>query len=390
MLLDRDLDFEDAPIADIDRGLAKRLVQEGIRFGTNISRSPVFRRLELRGALQASDHDLAGLLEEAQAEVDAGRATRDDLVTTLRSVKLRGVPILDRLVLDAGRPGKRSDLGEWVVALSTVEPELAAAVNRIDMDVPATTTGKQALAYLLETWRSEPAAVVQIRAHVASAYRYVLDDIENDSLARAWRDAKVEARLYGKGRWHEISNSLVVADVRSPLIRQLLPDDRVAVSSAHLGDTQARIRRVADELGVAVLSSKIELIPGPQVAKPSWMDNLLRLTHALSTLEGRSRLDTVTCRKQLTLRVQGENRQVSAYLADGELMVTGEPGAFGAEAAGQLVEHFQMGQRGADSGPCRSVIPFHADHRFQGMPITDSGACRSPWSERVGALENLL
>ena len=24
------------------------------------------------------------------------------------------------------------------------------------------------------------------------------------------------------------------------------------------------------------------------------------------------------------------------------------------------------------------------------MPITDSRACRSPWSERVGALENLL
>ena len=51
----------------------------------------------------------------------------------------------------------------------------------------------------------------------------------------------------------------------------------------------------------------------------------------------------------------------------------------------------------ADSGGCRSVIPFHADHRYHGMPIgesampiTDSGACRSPWSERVGALENLL
>ena len=25
---------------------------------------------------------------------------------------------------------------------------------------------------------------------------------------------------------------------------------------------------------------------------------------------------------------------------------------------------------GADSGRCRSVIPFHADHRFQSMPIT--------------------
>ena len=44
----------------------------------------------------------------------------------------------------------------------------------------------------------------------------------------------------------------------------------------------------------------------------------------------------------------------------------------------------------ADSGACRSVMPFHADHRFRCMPISDSGACRSPWSERVGALENLL
>ena len=51
----------------------------------------------------------------------------------------------------------------------------------------------------------------------------------------------------------------------------------------------------------------------------------------------------------------------------------------------------------ADSGACRSVIPFHADHGFQSMPIgdsampiTDSRACRSLWSERVGALENLL
>ena len=59
-----------------------------------------------------------------------------------------------------------------------------------------------------------------------------------------------------------------------------------------------------------------------------------------------------------------------------------------ADALGSLI---------ADSGGCRSVIPFHADRRYHGMPIgesampiTDSGACRSPWSERVGALENLL
>ena len=34
-------------------------------------------------------------------------------------------------------------------------------------------------------------------------------------------------------------------------------------------------------------------------------------------------------------------------------------------------------------------IPTHADHRFRSMPISDSDACRSPWSERVAVLENL-
>ena len=32
----------------------------------------------------------------------------------------------------------------------------------------------------------------------------------------------------------------------------------------------------------------------------------------------------------------------------------------------------------------------HFSVAIDSMPITDSRACRSPWSERVGALENLL
>ena len=63
---------------------------------------------------------------------------------------------------------------------------------------------------------------------------------------------------------------------------------------------------------------------------------------------------------------------------------------FDKEAVTRVEGRKRVDTQNADSGPCRSVIPFHADHRFQGMPITDSGACRSPGSERVGALENLL
>jgi transposase len=35
------------------------------------------------------------------------------------------------------------------------------------------------------------------------------------------------------------------------------------------------------------------------------------------------------------------------------------------------------GKPGAGSGPSRSRIPEHADHRFRSKPITDSGASRS-------------
>ena len=343
VLLHPDLDFEDAPIAEIDRDLAKRLEQEGVRFGASISHSPVLRRLEIRGRLGLPDDDLAELLEEAQAEVEAGAVTPAELTAALRPVTVRGVPILDRLVREAGH-GTRSDLGGWVVALSSVEQDLAAAVDRIEIDVPRTTTGHQALAYLSDIWKRKPGSVDAIRTHVASAYRYVLEDIERDD--EAWLHAKREARLYGKGRWNGISDALVVADVPSPFIRQLLSDNRIAVTSAHLGDTQGQIRLVADELGVALLSTEIELSQGSQLAEPPWMQNLETLAATLAILEGRSPLGRITCREDLALRIQGESRAVSAYLDEGELMVAGDPAAFGAEAAGQLVEHFQLGQRG--------------------------------------------
>ena len=346
LLLDADPDYEDAPLARINPDLANRLKQEGICFGTDISRSPVLRRLEKRGSSNLPDADLAGLLEEALAEIEAGTVTRDELIATLRSVKLRGVP-LERVVREAGRPGTRSDLGGWVVALSAVEARLAAAVDRIEIELPRTTTGQQALGFLSEQWRRRPESVDEIRAHIASAYRYVLQDLERDDLDRGvWLDAKQEARLYGKGRWHEISDSLVVDDVRSPFIRQLLTANRVAVSAAHLGGAPEQIRLVAVELGVACLSTKIKVSEAPELPRPPWMDNFERLVAALGTLEGRQPLRRITCRKHLALRVEGESHQVTAYLVHDELIVTGTPETFGTEAAEQLVEHFQLGQRG--------------------------------------------
>lgn len=375
LLLQADSDYEDAPLAEIDRDLANRLEREGIRFGTNISRSPVLFRLEKQGSSNLPDTDLAGLLEEALAEIEAGTVTRDELISALRSVKLRGVP-LDRVVREAGRPGTRSALGKWVVALSSVEAPLAAAVDRIEIELPGTTTGQQALGYLTDLWRRRPESVDEIRAHIASAYRYVLQDLERGDLGRGvWRDAKKQARLYGKGGWHEISDALVVDDVRSPFIRQLLTASRIAVSAAHLGGAPEQIRLVAAELGIACLSTKIRVSEGPELSRPPWMGNLERLVEALGTLEGRQPLGRITCRKHVALRVEGESHQVTAYLVHDELMVTGTPETFGTEAAEQLVEHFQLAQRGNSIPRLTAALGSLAeDERFsENLKVLASG-----------------
>ena len=211
---------------------------------------------------------------------------------------------------------------------------------------------------------------------MASAYRYVLEDIGSGAMDRAaWGHAKSEARLYGKGRWHEIGDSLVVDDVRSPFIRQLLTANRVAITAAHLGDAPGQIRLVATELGIACLSTKIKVSEGPELARPPWMGNLTRLVAALGTLEGRQPVDRITCRQHLGLRVEGESHPVTAYLVEDELMVAGSPETFGTEAAEQLVEHFQLGQRG-NSIPrlTAALCSLAEDERFsENLKVLASG-----------------
>ena len=77
VLLEADPDREDAPVADIDAGLASRLMEEGVEFGGEVPLSPALRRLERRGATDMADGDLAGLLRGAVEAVEAGEATED-------------------------------------------------------------------------------------------------------------------------------------------------------------------------------------------------------------------------------------------------------------------------------------------------------------------------
>ena len=361
VLLAADPDREDAPIADIDSDLASRLAEEGVDFGGAVPRSPALRRLERRGATEMDDGALAALLREALQAVAEEEATEDDLRRVLDAVKLRGAPLASRVVRRTGAgAGSRGNLGGWVVALSDVDSALAEAVEAVEAvaalpEIPDTTTGQQALDFLLDVWERKPAGGVEaLRGHLAAAYRYVLDEVNAGDLPiGAWEDARAQAQLYGHRGWHPIGPMLVVDDVQSPLIREFLPTDRIAVASAHLGDTKAQVLRVVQALDVTLLSAEVEVKPGERATEPLWGSRLQQLTSTLSQLEDRLPLHDVTLHDTLSLRVGGRRHAIQAYVEEGDnkgptLLLVGRPADFAVEAAEQLVEHFQLGQRGQE------------------------------------------
>lgn len=377
VLLAADPDLEDAPIADIDPDLASRLAEEGVDFGRAVPRSPALRRLERRGTAGMDDSDLAVLLREALEAVEAGEATEDDLRRALAVVNLHGVPLASRVVRRSGTgAGARGNLGGWVVALSDVEPALAEAARAIAelLALPDTTSGRQALDFLLDAWERKPKAGIEVlRGHLAAAYRYVLDSMDAGDLpVGAWGKARAQARLYGHRGWHPVGPTLVVDDVQSPLIRGFLPTNRVAVASAHLGDTKGQVRRVAQALDVALLSDEVEVEPGERAGEPPWGSRLRQLTATISQLEDRPSLHGVTWHDSLALHVGGRRHAIRAFVEEGGDQRTDV-------AAGRSPRRLRRGSYGA----ARGALPVGAA-RTAG-PAAHRGSLRSRRRERVPA-----
>ena len=343
-------DYEDAAIADIDPGLADRLVQEGIQFGTRVPKSAAIRRLAMRGNGPIEDRELASILDEATGDVSNGRATMAELTTALRAVRLHG-HVLDRVVRRTGVGfGARADLSGWVASLADLEPDLRAALEALPLSFPETTTGRHALEFLRQVWSGKPlGAIEELRRHLAAAYRYVLDDAATDlELAAMWHAALSEVHLFGGRVWHPLSQRLVVADVQSPSIRRRLSGDRIVVASTHLGDSDEQVRRVARALGLGCLSEEVRVIRGEILAEPSWSSSLERLFVMLASLDDRRAIRVVQFVDSLELHTTQSTFRIHAYVEDGTLLLAGSPAMFAAEATSQLVEHFQLSQRGND------------------------------------------
>jgi hypothetical protein len=352
VLLEPSPDYEEAPIADIDAGLAQRLLQEGVRFGAAVPRSPAIRRLVSKASSNLTDAELAELIAEAREQMMAGRASQEEFERALLLVRLRGRFSLDRLVERTGAgAGLRSDLGEWVLPVSEIAPVLASRIREV-WALPLTTTGLQALGFLAAVWAKPPDRVEEVRRHLAVAYRYVVDDMERDAtVATAWNETRSRARLYGRGRWHALGPTLVVEDVQSPVLHRLLSRDRMRVTPSHLGESSEQIRRVAGHLGVRLLSAEITLDEGASIVDPPYAPGVRELVNLLAKLPDRKPLQRVVFRTRLALRVGPDRHEIFAYITDGNLLLAGDPASFGTEAAGQIVEYFQLSQQGG-------VVPY--------------------------------
>lgn len=351
VVLELGVDFEDAPIADIDSGLAKALEAEGVRFGSNVSKSPVLRRLSTYGPRGIPGNHLSELLREANKEVESGDITGKDIRKALDGVVLQhetGEFSLHRIVQRTSGKGARGTLGGWAISLSELDDDLVSVLESV-WDIPDIITGRQSLGFLLDVWDRRPKQVERIRSSIATAFRYVFADIDSGELSRkAWDDAREHAYLFGGDAWHARGLELVVEDTRSPLIRKFLSSDQVAVSASHLGEEMAEIRRTAQELGLDLLSDEIEVErSAPDGAYPD-REGIEIIVALLASLPDRQPLRGVFVVERLMLRVAKVRHDVNAYI-DGEVMyVVGGIKRSAVEVAGQLVEYFRLGQRGEE------------------------------------------
>ena len=365
---------EDSPFALLSSQLLSVLDQEGVRFGTKVPEATSLRRLAKTGA-QLACAELSALLsecrEETRADDELFKAELSRLtVPTADNQRVK----LDRLVKRAG--GRlRGALGGWIVPLDRIEDPLRTELGRRDFpwDIPETTTGGQALNYILEVWRrarnSPDGLANEIRDVLPTAYVYCLDDsAKNLRLFERWQSGVHRAMVFADREWIDLANA---ADVYLDDIddRRFLPrqGEFRTVTGGHLGRSRAEQLRVAEAIGLRTLSSCITMDwrnGEPLKVSAEWefrfdlIYELVRGVRGDESTEGESEDAGVGARSRPDLvhmgelslaitigEVEAELVPVNARLHEGALMVAGRPLQFGADAAKELLRDFSFGQR---------------------------------------------
>ena len=239
-------------------------------------------------------------------------------------------------------------------------------------EFPATTTGEQALDYVLHVWRrarlSPEGLANEVRDMLPTAYGYCLEDIAKDaSLLERWQGEVSQAMIFAEREWIALSDvdDIYFDDIED---RRFFPRQAQlrTVTGGHLGSVRRDQLRTAEAIRLPLLSSVVTMQwSGGDKTLPlsdAWASRfelicaLLREVRGASLLEGGG-TDTGTGTgarlihvAELALNVSVgnfpvESVPVNARLHEGTLTVAGRPVQFGADAAKELLRHFSFGQR---------------------------------------------
>ena len=364
---------EDAPFAKLPSQVLVVLEQEGVAFGTTIPEATSLRRL-LKVGCKLDAKELAELLsdcrEQATTDTDRqlfGQALNDLKLPTTENRRVE----LDRVVQRVG--GRlRGSLGGWIVPLDQINDTLRMELEHTEFprEFPETTTGEQALDFILDVWRrarSLPEGLVnEVRDVLPTAYGYILEDVDKDvSLLKRWNGTVPQAMVFSEREWIALNdvNNVYFDDIED---RRFFPRQGQfrTVTAGHLGRTRNEQLGTAEAIRLSRLSSVVTMnwIGGDKElptssARESRFDLICDLLRSVKgsepdqsgELDAGSRVRLIHA-SELALNVSVgsfpvERVPVHARLHEGTLIVAGRPVQFGADAAKELLRQYSFGQR---------------------------------------------
>lgn len=421
----------DAPVADMPPSLVETLKSAGILFGSNVPDAPAVMRLRAEGPT-ATIERLAELVSEAIEEASEDDNSKRHLVKLLREVALLPASpsdphrrvCHDRIALRAGRGGWRSDLGGWVISVEefpreSTQRSLLEQVHKF-CPFPESTTGEQALAFLVETWRQEPEAE-RVRRSLPYAYEYLQQDLSsNERLVEQWNGAKDGAKVFTQHRrqWMPVAgNEQVYYDdlADSSWLDQV---DRLAVATpGHLGRSPEQRERTAQLLGLRRLSERFQVevsTENERPAPPEWQAALVQIHETVRVIQakqeademadnqteeaplarlcGRTGTPSLTVAENMTVIVRDtvgdrtvSRKRKNAVYCENRLVVAGSPRDFAGDLAQVVVSTWGLSQRGELSARVAVLLTrIDDEHGFLkelsrlretfGLPVVNPGA----------------
>ncbi|MEX2110725.1 MAG: DUF3883 domain-containing protein [Gemmatimonadaceae bacterium] len=386
VLRESDPSRPDANWAELPSELVATLESEGVRFGSNIPVAPQLRRLQHHGSTMTAE-ELAQAFRDSMASAATSASDRQLFLETIHSL---AIPLLDegrrttilRLVEHAGS-AFRSSLGDWITPLDLLAEPIRDAIESDPslVFVPPTTTGTQALAFLLDIWdraaRGELEKVQEVREYLPLAYTYLIEDMEEDDLlALEVERVLSRVRLFGrkpngKKGWGPITGEprLVYDDSGDQLLRRFLGESYMIVTAGHLGSDRSVQDAVARTLTLPFVSDLLAPVWQRGFERPAgeWaprfeaLCGLIALAAAQETESEPRTVPQLHALSSLTLSVRGQVHPIYAKLEGNGIYLSGVPADFAVEATSALSDYYSLGDDATIIAPITLMLSFLDD-----------------------------